>query len=177
MVDCMIYPLLLGLVIGFVIYKVICIEYFDQKFEPSGKPQKYNKEHVLCLLNQFISKLNCEKNANFDVYNIVNVKQVSNRLHVKLFVQHKQKLYVRLYYVQGKIPLKVASAPELTFFSEHGVKTDINNGVSSFTETAYYAKPLKFNYEKSEQSNIDTIELLDSIGTKEAQNIYNMSKV
>lgn len=173
--DNMLYPVILFLIIGFVIYKIIKVEYFEEEIE-NKSTKKYNKEQVLCLLNQFISKLNKEKKSEFDVYNIVKVKHIGNKLYIKVFVQHKTKQYVRLYYVQGKIPFKMNAEPELLFYTEHGIQEDIKNGVAKFTDSASYAKPILYNYipprENKTEDEIDVdIHELDNIGIMEVQKL------
>jgi len=175
--DTMMYALIFGLFVSFLIYKIIRIEYFEEQIRSNVLvPQKYNSTHVLHLLNQFICKLNNEKKEELTVYNIIKIKKNANKIYIKLFIQNKQKQYVRQYYIQGKIPFNQSTDPTLLMYHEHGIQEDIKNGVTSFKETAQYAEPVKYNYVKSneQQSNTETIQVLGSIGVNKAQTVLGI---
>jgi hypothetical protein len=124
----------------YLVYYIFKKEYYEDSFDGENKKEQvYSNKLALRSLEIFITTLNKDKNELFTIYYVENIKQITNKLYIKCFVQHVEKKYVRVYFVELQLPFKKKSDPVLTYYSEFGNGQTINNGSYDVKDSANYA--------------------------------------
>ena len=155
MVEYMITLLLFGLLCLYIFYYICKKEYYED-FVPKQKEQPYTETIALKSLEVFITTLNKDTKDSFNIYNVENIKRITNKLYIKCFVQHSIKKYVRLYFAELQLPFQSKSDPILSYYGEYGNGKKIENGSYNLKDSANYAKYNGFMYslENRQQNNI-----------------------
>ena len=143
----MIYLYLLLFLVLYLMKYIIKEEFFSEsKLHKNINGQSYSNKIALQCLNIFIQTVNRKTQQQFRIYNIEHIKRFKSKMYIKVFIQHTQTNYVRLYFCEFKLRFSDKKMPKMTYYGEHGNNKLIDNGFN-LNELNTYAEFKQYEYQ------------------------------